>query len=109
MKQIESGGPVLVKFSAAWCPDCKALRPHFKLASKRVNEAGVSVLRITLQKEKRVFLPKGRKALAQRLGIRNFPWVGLFNEGKLVSATVEETTGDGFGRWLDYALSRLPK
>ncbi|WP_437680220.1 thioredoxin family protein [Sorangium sp. So ce131] len=79
---LQAGVPVLVDFTAAWCPPCRALAPILhKLA-----EEGAGRLKVVAVDGDRC------PSLARRFGIRGLPTVIAFAGGKEVARHVGLTT-----------------
>ena len=74
--------PVLVDFTATWCPPCKALAPI--LQQLAVTEAGRLKI-VTVDADE-------HPALAARFGVRGFPTVVVFARGKEVGRQLGLTT-----------------
>ncbi|AUX41252.1 thioredoxin [Sorangium cellulosum] len=79
---LQAGVPVLVDFTAQWCPPCRALAPILhKLA-----EEGAGRLKVVAVDGDR------SPELARRFGIRGLPTVVAFAGGKEVARHVGLTT-----------------
>ncbi|KYF73017.1 thioredoxin family protein [Sorangium cellulosum] len=79
---LEAGVPVLVEFTATWCPPCRALAPILhKLA-----EEGAGRLKVVAVDGDR------SPALARRFNVRAFPTVIALDAGKEVARHVGLTT-----------------
>ncbi|WP_437970104.1 thioredoxin family protein [Sorangium sp. So ce260] len=79
---LEAGVPVLVDFTAAWCPPCRALAPILQ----RLAEEGAGRLKVVAVDGDR------SPALARRFGIRGLPTVVAFAGGREVARHVGLTT-----------------
>jgi thioredoxin 1 len=74
---VRSAPLVLVKFTAGWCPPCKAMQPAVEaLAADRKD---LLVLSVDVDSEQQV---------AQRYGVRAVPTLMTFKDGKPVSQRV---------------------
>ncbi|WP_437561604.1 thioredoxin family protein [Sorangium sp. So ce542] len=79
---LEAGVPVLVEFTAEWCPPCRALAPILH----KVAEEGAGRLKVVAVNGDR------SPALARRFSIRGLPTVVAFAGGKEVARHVGLTT-----------------
>ena len=66
--------PVLVDFTAAWCPPCKAIAPHVEEVARRY-EGRARVGKCDADTQ---------AALAARYGVRGLPTLLLFRDGRVV-------------------------
>lgn len=75
---LQSSFPVLVDFTADWCPPCRAISPIVDtLASEFEGKAGVAKLNVDANPE-----------ITSRYGVRNLPTLLIFKEGKQVDKIV---------------------
>lgn len=75
---LESKQPVLVDFTAAWCPPCRILAPVIEaLATEYQGRMKVAKLDVDNHQE-----------TAMQYGIRSMPTLLLFKEGKVVKQIV---------------------
>ncbi|WP_338867683.1 thioredoxin [Myxococcus stipitatus] len=75
---LEAQEPVLVDFTATWCPPCRAISPILDaLASEYRGRLKVTKINVDDNQE-----------TAQRYGIRAMPSLLLFKEGKVVRQLV---------------------
>ena len=82
---------VLVKFTAAWCPPCRALQPTLEVVAK--DRPGLQVLSVDVDEQ---------QATAQRFGVRALPTLLVFRGGQVAGqavgnqsrAAVERLLGD---------------
>ncbi|QSQ16945.1 thioredoxin [Myxococcus landrumensis] len=75
---LEAQEPVLVDFTATWCPPCHAISPILDaLASEYRGRLKVTKINVDDNQE-----------TAQRYGIRALPSLLLFKEGKVVQQLV---------------------
>jgi thioredoxin 1 len=75
---IKSGIPVLVDFSAEWCPPCKAMQPVLELlASAFEGKALIGKLDVDLN-------PR----FTLKYGVRNLPTFLIFKDGNVVERVV---------------------
>ncbi|XYI01035.1 thioredoxin family protein [Sorangium sp. So ce1128] len=79
---LEAGVPVLVEFTATWCPPCRALAPILH----RLAEEGAGRLKVVAVDGDRC------PALARRFNVRAFPTVVALEAGKEVARHVGLTT-----------------
>ncbi|WP_342380614.1 thioredoxin [Myxococcus stipitatus] len=75
---LEAQEPVLVDFTATWCPPCRAISPILEtLASEYRGRLKVTQINVDDHQE-----------TAERYGIRALPSLLLFKEGKVVQQLV---------------------
>lgn len=71
---LRAAGPVLVKFEAAWCNPCQAMKPTLEaVAEEQADKVSVVAVDIGESPE-----------LAQRYGVRSLPTLLLFKGGQPV-------------------------
>jgi thioredoxin 1 len=70
---LEAGGPVLVDFTAAWCPPCRMIAPH--LEALDADRDDVDVVQVDVDTQ---------QAIAARYGILSMPTLVLFASGREV-------------------------
>lgn len=93
----EATGPVLVEFTAEWCPPCRALAPMLqRISTERIG--GVSVAMVDAD---------ANPNLGCRFGVRGLPTLILFARGKEVARRIGLTSEAELRRWLHEARSRL--
>jgi thioredoxin 1 len=70
--------PVLVDFTAAWCPPCRAIAPHVEaVAREHAGRLTVGTCDVD-----------GNPRLASELGVRSMPTLLLFVGGRVVGQIV---------------------
>ena len=75
---LESPHPVLVDFTATWCPPCKAIKPSLEeLAAQYQGRASIVAVDVDAS-----------QATAQQYGIRAMPTLLVFKGGKVVNQLV---------------------
>jgi thioredoxin 1 len=75
---LRSPLPVLIDFTAAWCPPCRAIAPHVDaIAAAYAGRLRVGKCDVD-----------GSPELAARLDVRSMPTLMLFKDGKLVAQIV---------------------
>jgi thioredoxin 1 len=75
---LKSDQPVLVDFSAAWCPPCRAMAPAIeKLAEELAGKAVVATIDVDENPQ-----------TAHRFGITSMPTLLVFKEGRVVEQTI---------------------
>jgi thioredoxin 1 len=68
---LEAGAPVLVDFTASWCPPCRMIAPH--LEALDADRDDLSVVQVDVDTE---------QAIAARYGILSMPTLVLFAGGR---------------------------
>ena len=75
---LRSPLPVLIDFTAAWCPPCRAIAPHVDaIAAAYAGRLRVGTCDVDSNAE-----------LAARLDVRSMPTLMVFKEGKVVGQIV---------------------
>ena len=70
--------PVLIDFTAAWCPPCRAIAPHVAaIAGAHAGHLRVGTCDVDINPE-----------LVARLDVRSMPTVMVFKEGRVVGQIV---------------------
>jgi thioredoxin 1 len=75
---LQSELPVLIDFTAAWCPPCRAIAPHVAaIAAAQVGSLKVGTCDVD-----------GNNELTAKLDIRAMPTLMVFKAGKVVGQIV---------------------
>jgi thioredoxin 1 len=75
---LQAGQPVVVDFSAAWCPPCRMLAPVLdRLAGEYAGKITFGEVDVDINQE-----------IAIRYGVMAMPTLGLFRNGKMVDRMV---------------------
>src|SRR5438552_16469144 len=75
---LESPQPVLVDFTATWCPPCRAIKPSLEeLATEYQGRAKIVAVDVDQS-----------QLTSEQFGIRAMPTLLMFNGGKVVSQLV---------------------
>ena len=75
---LASDVPVLVDFTSAWCPPCRAIAPHVQaLASDQAGRLRVGTCDVD-----------SNNRLVARLDVRSMPTLMVFKQGRLVGQIV---------------------
>jgi thioredoxin 1 len=90
-------GPVLVDFTAAWCPPCQALSPIVGRIAEEMSER-VSVASVDVD---------ACPNLAARFKIRGMPTLVVFQDGKEVARRIGLTNEEGVRTLLRPALASI--
>jgi len=94
---VARAGVVLVDFTAAWCPPCKALSPIVaRMAEEmwgRISVASVDV--------------DACPYLAEKFKIRGLPTLVVFQDGKEITRRIGLTNAEGVRALLPAPLARL--
>ena len=80
-QKIKNGEKMVVDFWATWCGPCKAMKPMFEQASKKLKEENSNVNLYTLNID-------NDRELISELGIRSVPTIKGFSGGKEVLSEV---------------------
>ena len=98
-KVIEASAeqPVLVDFWADWCPPCQAIAPHL---TRVVNELDGDVILVKVE------VDEGENMkLAGRYGLRGFPTIMLFNDGRELGRFAGSRATPWIKHWIDEHLA----
>ena len=75
---LESPVPVLIDFTAAWCPPCRAIAPHVAaIAAAQTGTLKVGTCDVD-----------GNNGLTAKLDIRAMPTLMVFKDGRVVGQIV---------------------
>lgn len=85
--------PIVVDFTAAWCPPCRAIAPA--LGELAVELAG-SVRLVTLDID-------ANREIAARYGVRTLPTLIAFRDGRPIAQMVGAASRDGLRAFLHRA------
>ncbi|GAB2780556.1 thioredoxin TrxA [Halomonas shantousis] len=91
---LDSEGPVLVAFMAAWCTPCRQLEPGLERLA--VARPDVRIFRLDIERADEV---------AVKYAIRGFPTLVLFVDGDFEATRVGALTDDQLRAFLDSHLS----
>lgn len=69
---LKSDLPVLVDFTATWCPPCKILTPIIEELAKEL-KSKAKIVKLDID---------GHQALAQKYGVMSVPTMIIFKDGK---------------------------
>ena len=75
---LNSQLPVLVEFTASWCPPCKAMVPHLESVAVQF-QGKATVVSVDVEANPRV---------VTRYGVRGMPTMLLFRNGQVVDSVV---------------------
>lgn len=89
-KHLQDHRQTLVKFFAPWCGHCKKLAPDYEAAAGTLKERNVPLVRIDATEE---------KELASKYGVRGFPTLMWFEDGKATDYDGARTA-DGIVEWV---------
>lgn len=88
--------PVVVMFTAPWCPPCRFLKPQLKTMSENDDRWGLVFVNVDEERE-----------LAIAHNVRGIPRLVLYAEGRLVSTYAGSPySKHHLGRWID---AQFPK
>ncbi|MFH0972200.1 MAG: thioredoxin family protein [Candidatus Micrarchaeota archaeon] len=116
-KLVASGKPLVVKFGATWCGDCKELQPHFESNVGLLEEAGITVARFHLSHERKEVEGGGKKAvyptmdheaLRKKYAPDGFPTVVFIREGRVFLSSLEDNK-QTLGHFVTNVLQRMKK
>jgi thioredoxin 1 len=78
-KVLQADQPVIVEFSAAWCPHCHALEPVLARLGREEYQGQVSFVKTDVDENPDV---------AMHFGIQGMPTLLLFNDGKEIGRLI---------------------
>lgn len=97
MEVLRAAGPVLVDFSATWCPPCRMMEPVLAgLAADLAGQVTVRELDVDENEEVRT-----------RYGVMSMPTLMLFQDGRPVDRTVGFAGAGNVRRWLEDGLRAI--
>jgi len=91
----EAAGPVLVDFSAAWCPPCQMLKPVLGDVAEELSDR-LSVVIVDVDDSREI---------ASEFGVRSIPALKLFVNGEVVAEATGFQNHDALLAWIDSALA----
>src|SRR4051794_6606568 len=95
---LQVPGPVLVDFTATWCPPCRALSP---VLERLAEQAGENVVVGSVDAD-------AHPSLAAQFGVRGLPTVIVFAHGKEVARRVGLTNEQGVYKLLAAGAESSP-
>jgi thioredoxin 1 len=94
---LESGTPVLVDFTAAWCPPCRAMNPILEeVAAARED---LRIVKVDVD---------DNQAVAAQYGVMSMPTFMLFRDGRPVQTLVGSRPRKRLESELEQALAQEP-
>lgn len=93
---VSAPGPVIVWYSASWCPHCRALEPTLSNLAEEYS-ADLPFFRVDVD---------DHGELADRYGIGGVPTVCLFRDGQAAHQCVGEMDEQEYRQVFDDALAR---
>jgi thioredoxin 1 len=94
---LEADAPVLVDFTAAWCPPCRMIAPH--LEALDADRDDVTVVQVDVDTQ---------QAVAARYGILSMPTLVLFSGGQELGRMIGAQPRRRLEQQLDELLARSP-
>jgi thioredoxin 1 len=86
--------PVVVDFTAEWCPPCHAIAPHLEQISDEL--AGkVKIAKLDVDAD---------PGISTRYGVRNMPTLIVFKNGEPVAMTVGAQPKNRLADWIKSAI-----
>lgn len=94
---LETSGPVLVEFSADWCPPCRMMEPVLAELAGSL-DGRLAIRRLDVDRDQEVSL---------RYSVLSMPTLVLFSAGRPVDRMVGFTTAGHVRRWVADRLAAI--
>ena len=94
---LEADAPVLVDFTAAWCPPCRMIAPHLEALNAERDDLSVVQVDVDTQ-----------QAVAARYGVLSMPTLVLFSGGQELGRMIGAQPRRRLEQRLDGLLARSP-
>jgi thiol-disulfide isomerase/thioredoxin len=108
-ERISKKDTFVVNVVTSWCPDCtERQKPYLPNFVHRLQEAGIDVLELNVQAQRRVFLSPAHQEVTEAFGGHGFPRTVLVIDGQVVDRdNVEVITLEGLEKLAASFIDRV--
>ena len=92
---LQSDVPVLIEFTADWCPPCKMIAPHLEELSAELS-GKVKIVKLNIDENQQT---------AIKYGVRSIPTLIMFKNGEPVDMKVGAGPKSDLQKWIQNAAA----